>query len=61
MSIVLIVTAFVLLIAATVIYVKNRNTGPDGTNVGSTRRGLILLVFVGLALALASQLPVFRG
>lgn len=61
MSIILLITAMVLLTFATVIYVKNRNIGTDGTNAGSTRRGLIVLIFLGLVFALASQLPVFRG
>lgn len=39
MSLVLIITAMVLLAFATVIFVKNKNIGTDGTNVGSTRRG----------------------
>ncbi|WP_223878306.1 hypothetical protein [Microbacterium radiodurans] len=61
MAVVLALTGLIVLLIALVIFVRNQRIGDDGTNRGSTRRGLILLTFLGLVLALASQLPVFQG
>ncbi|MEH3089836.1 MAG: hypothetical protein PGN24_09660 [Microbacterium arborescens] len=61
MSIVLALTGLAILLIALVIFVRNQRIGDDGTNQGSTRRGIILLMFFGLLLGLASQLPVFQG
>ncbi|GLJ80630.1 hypothetical protein [Microbacterium imperiale] len=61
MSIVLALTGLAVLLIALVIFVRNQRIGDDGTNRGSTRRGIILLTFFGLVLGLASQLPVFQG
>lgn len=61
MSLVLALTGLAVLLIALVIFVRNQRIGDDGSNRGSTRRGIILLTLLGLVLALASQLPVFTG
>jgi len=61
MAVVLALTGLVLLLVALAIFVRNQKIGDDGSNRGSTRRGLIVLVLLGLLLGLASQLPVFSG
>ena len=59
MSLFLVVTAFALLIAALVLFLRGRRDAPQGTPLPNGR-GIALLTVVGLVLALASQLPVFR-
>ena len=61
MSILLALTGLAILLIALIIFVRNQRIGTDGTNRGSTRRGIILLMFFGLLLGLASQLPVFQS
>lgn len=61
MAVVLALTGLVLLVVALVLFVRNQRIGADGSNRGSTRRGLIILVLLGLLLGLASQLPVFAA
>ncbi|WP_114589052.1 hypothetical protein [Microbacterium arborescens] len=61
MSIVLALTGLAILLIALILFVRNQQIGTDGTNRGSTRRGIILLMFFGLLLGLASQLPVFQS
>ncbi len=61
MAVVLALTGLVLLVVALVLFVRNQRIGDDGSNRGSTRRGLIILVLLGLLLGLASQLPVFAA
>ncbi|WP_256728915.1 hypothetical protein [Microbacterium oleivorans] len=61
MAAVLALTGLAVLVVALVIFVRNQRIGDDGSNRGSTRRGIILLMFFGLVLGLASQLPVFQG
>lgn len=60
MAIALAVLSMVLAIAAAVIYFKNRRIGTDGTNQGSTRRGLIIVMVLAILLAFASQLSIFQ-
>ncbi len=60
MAIILALTGFLLLVAAGIIFLMNRRTGKDGTNAGSTRRGIIILVVLGLVFAFASTLPAFK-
>ncbi|MBM7826701.1 MULTISPECIES: hypothetical protein [Microbacterium] len=59
MALFLVVTAFALLIAALVLFLRGRRDAPQGTPLPNGR-GIALLTVVGLVLALASQLPVFR-
>lgn len=59
MAIALIVTALALLIVALVLFVRGRRDAPQGTPLPNGR-GIMLLTFAGLILALASQLPAFR-
>ncbi|PZU46676.1 MAG: hypothetical protein DI566_07455 [Microbacterium sp.] len=59
MAIALVVTGLALLIVALVLFVRGRRDAPQGTPLPNGR-GIMLLTFVGLILALASQLPVFR-
>ncbi|WP_447943751.1 hypothetical protein [Microbacterium aurum] len=59
MALFLVVTVFALLIAALVLFLRGRRDAPQGTPLPNGR-GIALLTVVGLVLALASQLPVFR-
>ncbi|WP_228495627.1 hypothetical protein [Microbacterium sp. VKM Ac-2870] len=59
MAVVLILTAMALLILALVLFVRGRRDAPQGTPLPNGR-GILLLTLAGLALALASQLPVFH-
>ena len=59
MALFIVVTAFALLIAALVLFLRGRRDAPQGTPLPNGR-GIALLTVVGLVLALASQLPVFR-
>ncbi len=59
MALFLVVTAFALLIAALVLFLRGRRDAPQGTPLPNGR-GIALLTVVGLGLALASQLPVVR-
>lgn len=60
MSIVLALSGLALLVIALILFVR---TSREATASGATtnRRGIIILVFLGLLLGLASQLPIFRG
>ncbi len=60
MAIVLALTGMAILVVALVLFVRSSREA-TATGATSNRRGIILLVFLGLALALASQLPVFHG
>lgn len=60
MAIVLIVTAFGLLITALVLFLRGRKDAPQGTPLPNGR-GIMLLTFAGLIFALASQLPFFQS
>lgn len=59
MGIFFILTALALLITALVLFVRGRKDAPQGTPLPNGR-GIMLLTFAGLLLALASQLPLFR-
>lgn len=59
MAFVLVSTGLVLLLVALVLFVRGRREAPQGTPLPNGR-GIMLLTFAGLILALASQLPVFR-
>jgi len=58
MAIFMILTALALLITALVLFLRGRKDAPQGTPLPNGR-GIMLLTFAGLILALASQLPVF--
>lgn len=58
MALVLVVSALALLLAVLVLFVRGRKDAPQGTPLPNGR-ALVILTFVGLMLALASQLPVF--
>ena len=58
-AIVFVVTAMILLIVALVLFVRGRRDAPQGTPLPNGR-GIMLLTFAGLILALASQLPIFQ-
>lgn len=59
MGIFFILTALALLVTALVLFVRGRKDAPQGTPLPNGR-GIMLLTFAGLLLALASQLPLFR-
>ncbi|WP_312676605.1 MULTISPECIES: hypothetical protein [Microbacterium] len=59
MALFLVITALALLIAALLLFLRGRRDAPQGTPLPNGR-GIALLTVVGLVLALASQLPVFR-
>lgn len=58
MALVLAVSALALLLVVLVLFVRGRKDAPQGTPLPNGR-ALVILTFVGLMLALASQLPVF--
>lgn len=58
-AIVLVLTGLALLITALVLFLRGRRDAPQGTPLPNGR-GIMLLTFAGLLLALASQLPIFR-
>lgn len=58
MALVLVVTGLALLILALVLFVRGRKDAPQGTPLPNGR-GILLLTLAGLALALASQLPIW--
>lgn len=58
-AIILVVTALAVLITALVLFVRGRKDAPQGTPLPNGR-GIMVLTFAGLILALASQLPVFQ-
>ena len=59
MALILILTGLALLIIALVLFVQGRKDAPQGTPLPNGR-GIMLLTFAGLILALASQLPIFQ-
>ncbi|MBN9223209.1 MAG: hypothetical protein ABS63_00570 [Microbacterium sp. SCN 70-27] len=59
MAIVLALTGLAVLVLALVLFVRGRKDAPQGTPLPNGR-GIMLLTFAGLILALASQLPFFR-
>jgi hypothetical protein len=61
MSIALIALAIGCLIAATVLWQRNKKLGVEGVGTGGTRIAIIVLVLGGVLLALASQLSIFKG
>jgi len=58
MAIFLVLSALVVLLVVLVLFVRGRRDAPQGTPLPNGR-ALVLLTFLGLVLALASQLPVF--
>ncbi len=61
MSLALVVLALGCLIAATYLWQRNKRMGVDGVGTGGTRIAIIVLVLAGVLIALASQLPIFKG
>lgn len=59
MAIVLVVSALAILLVVLVLFLRGRREAPQGTPLPNGR-ALVILTFVGLMLALASQLPAFR-
>ncbi|WP_336630503.1 MULTISPECIES: hypothetical protein [unclassified Microbacterium] len=59
MAVFFVLTGLALLITALVLFVRGRKDAPQGTPLPNGR-GIMLLTFAGLLLALASQLPLFR-
>ncbi|KZE88395.1 hypothetical protein [Microbacterium sp. TNHR37B] len=59
MSLFLVLSGMVVLIVALVLFLRGRRDAPQGTPLPNGR-ALVLLTLLGLMLALASQLPVFR-
>ena len=57
----LVMLAFGCLITVWVLWQRNKKEGVDGIGRGVTRIAITLLMLVGVLLALASQLPMFRG
>ena len=55
----LVLSGLALLITALVLFLRGRKDAPQGTPLPNGR-GIMLLTFAGLILALASQLPAFR-
>jgi len=60
MSIVLVITALVILLIALALFLRGRRDAPQGTPLPNGR-GIVILTVLGLFLALASQLPVFQA
>lgn len=60
MAVFMVLTALALLITALVLFLRGRKDAPQGTPLPNGR-GIMLLTFAGLILALASQLPIFAG
>lgn len=58
MALILVLTALALLVMALVLFVRGRRDAPQGTPLPNGR-GIALLTLAGLALALASQLPIW--
>ncbi|WP_231637129.1 hypothetical protein [Microbacterium sp. No. 7] len=58
MSLVLVLSALAILLLVLVLFVRGRRDAPQGTPLPNGR-SLVILTFVGLLLALASQLPMF--
>ncbi len=59
MGVFLAVSALVVLLVVLVLFVRGRREAPQGTPLPNGR-ALVILTFLGLMLALASQLPAFR-
>ena len=59
MAIFLVLSGMALLIFALVLFLRGRKDAPQGTPLPNGR-GIRLLTFAGLILALASQLPIFQ-
>ena len=60
MSFAVILLALGCLVAATILWQRNKKFGVDGAGTGGTRIAIIVLVLAGVLLALASQ-TFFRG
>lgn len=60
-SLALVMLALGCLIAVWILWQRNKKAGVDGVGRGGTRIAIIVLMLAGVLLALASQLPVFRG
>ncbi|MFT4215482.1 MAG: hypothetical protein QM622_12015 [Microbacterium sp.] len=59
MAVVLAATGLVVLLVTLVLFLRGRRDAPQGTPLPNGR-ALVLLTLLGLMLALASQLPMFR-
>ncbi|MGC3986498.1 MAG: hypothetical protein QM777_18205 [Pseudorhodoferax sp.] len=59
MAIVLVVSALAILLVVLVLFLRGRRDAPQGTPLPNGR-ALVILTLVGLMLALASQLSIFR-
>lgn len=60
MSLVLVVSALAILVIALVMFLRGRRDAPQGTPLPNGR-GIVILTVLGLVLALASQLPIFKA
>ncbi|GAA1996446.1 hypothetical protein [Microbacterium ulmi] len=60
MSLALVLVAIACLVAAAVLWQRNKKAGVDGVGRGGTRIAIIVLVLGGVLIALASQLSIFR-
>ncbi|MFT4051346.1 MAG: hypothetical protein QM677_03755 [Microbacterium sp.] len=58
-GLVLVLSGLALLIVALVLFLRGRRDAPQGTPLPNGR-GIAVLTFAGLVLALASQLPMFQ-
>lgn len=59
MAVVLALSALALLVVTLLLFLKARKDAPQGTPLPNGR-ALVLMTLLGLMLALASQLPMFR-
>ena len=59
MALVLALSALAVLAVTLVLFVRARREAPQGTPLPNGR-SLVVMTLVGLTLALASQLPIFR-
>ncbi|GEP47368.1 hypothetical protein FVP74_00650 [Microbacterium saccharophilum] len=59
MALFLALSALAVLVVTLVLFLRARRDAPQGTPLPNGR-ALMLMTFVGLVLALASQLPAFR-
>ncbi|MEU1971394.1 hypothetical protein ABZ477_07050 [Microbacterium sp. NPDC019599] len=60
MSLAVVLLALGCLVAATILWQRNKKAGVNGAGTGRTRVAIIVLVVAGILLALASQ-TLFRG
>ena len=61
MSVAFVLLALALLVVATVLWQRTKRLGSAGAGTRGIRIAIGVLIFVAVALALLSQLPVIRG